>query len=190
MPTKATASGRGKPPTHARDPLFEFASTPAHRDPSVATGKSAKPVQHKSAQALLADANPLMTFANAPKLPMAKKPAEQGREGATVLPDWAIARPPLQSILEYTDQFGTRQRQHVVGQKRIDHQDIELRLEIEDILKAGGSNIRLDVLSVATGLTLTRWAVWRAADGGLDCRLICTADRYLDPADVDLRKVA
>ena len=159
--------------------LFDLIKQPLRRT------SADNPKHWRKAETQLAEANPLMAFTNSP-VPQAKvAPQQDGR----VLPEWAITRPALQSVLEYTDQFGYRQRQHVVEHKRVERQDIELYLEIEDILKAGGSNIQLHVLVVATGLTLTRWSIGRVTADSIDCRLISPEDAVASAPDT-LRDVA
>jgi hypothetical protein len=160
MPTKASVAARRNTRTHARDQLFAFDKPPARREASQqrSSGYSRTP----SKRAAVVDQGPdvLMAFERVPVLPRMPEPAAAPREDDP-LPRWASAegRPPLQPIIAYVDRSGDHQRLHVAAKHGIQDQEIETNRTIEDIRKAGGTDLVVNVIATATGLTISRWRV-------------------------------
>ena len=160
MPTKASVAARRNTRTHARDQLFAFDKPPARREASQrrSSGYSRTP----SKRAAVVDQGPdaLMAFERAPVLPAKPEPAAAPRKDDP-LPRWASSegRPPLQPIIAYVDRSGDQQRLHVAAKHGIQDQDIETNCAIEDIRRAGGTDLVVNLIATAAGLTINRWRV-------------------------------
>ena len=160
MPTKASVAARRNTRTHVRDQLFAFDKPPARREAPQqrSSGYSRTP----STRAAVVDQGPdaLMAFERVPVLPRKPEPAAAPREDDP-LPRWASAegRPPLQPIISYVDQLGNHQRLHVAAKHEIRDQDIETNCTIDDIRRAGGTDLVVNLIATVTGLTISRWRV-------------------------------
>jgi len=160
MPTKASVAERRNTRTHVRDQLFAFDKAPARREAPQqrSSGYSRTP----STRAAVVDQGPdaLMAFERAPVLPAKPEPAAAPRKDDP-LPRWVSSegRPPLQPIIAYVDRSGDHQRLHVAAKSEIRDQDIETNCTIEDIRRAGGTDLVVNLIATATGLTISRWRV-------------------------------
>jgi hypothetical protein len=159
MPTKSGAAVRRNTHTHARDQLLTFDKPPARRE--APSRRSSGSGRTPSKRAAVVDQGPdaLMAFERAPVLPLKPEPAAPQKDDP--LPQWASAegRPPLQPIISYVDRSGDHQRLHVAAKHGIQDQDIELNCTIEDIRGAGGTDLVVNLIATATGLTISRWRV-------------------------------
>ena len=157
MPTKASVAARRNTRTHVRDQLFAFDKPPARREASQRRSSGYSRTPSKRAPVVDQGPDALMAFERAPVLSLKPEPAAAPRKDDP-LSRWASAegRPPLQPIISYVDQLGNHQRLHVAAKSEIRDQDIEINCTIEDIRKAGGTDLVVNVIATATGLTISR----------------------------------
>ena len=160
MPTKASVAERRNTRTHVRDQLFAFDKPPARREASQQRSSGYSRTPSKRAPVVDQGPDALMAFERVPVLPLKPEPAAAPREDDP-LPRWASAegRPPLQPIIAYVDRSGDHQRLHVAAKHEIQDQDIETNCTIEDIRRAGGTDLVVNLIATATGLTISRWRV-------------------------------
>jgi len=160
MPTKASVAARRNTRTHVRDQLFAFDKPPARREAPQQRSSGYSRTPSKRAPVVDQGPDALIAFERAPGLPAKPEPAAAPRKDDP-LPRWASSegRPPLQPIISYVDQLGNHQRLHVAAKSEIRDQDIETNCTIEDIRRAGGTDLVVNLIATATGLTISRWRV-------------------------------
>jgi hypothetical protein len=116
--------------------------------------RSKPPITHANA--------PLFQFSTTPVQPKWTQPPKTVPSGQkNRVPSWAraYARPALQPVLDYTDQDGNHRRLHIAQKWYMDEQDIEIKEEIANVKRNGGSNLRLDIIAVSSGATVSRWKI-------------------------------